>query len=36
VLEQGHIVEQGTYEELLQQHGKLWQYHQMQHELAQA
>nr|WP_253274281.1 heterocyst formation ABC transporter subunit HepA [Myxosarcina sp. GI1] len=33
VLEQGHIVEQGTYEELLQQRGKLWKYHQMQHEL---
>jgi subfamily B ATP-binding cassette protein MsbA len=33
VLEQGHIVEQGTYEELLQQRGKLWQYHQMQHDL---
>jgi subfamily B ATP-binding cassette protein MsbA len=33
VLEQGHIVEQGTYDELLQQHGKLWQYHQMQHDL---
>jgi subfamily B ATP-binding cassette protein MsbA len=35
VLEQGHIVEQGTYEELLQQRGKLWQYHQMQHDLGQ-
>jgi subfamily B ATP-binding cassette protein MsbA len=33
VLEQGHIVEQGTYQELLQQRGKLWQYHQMQHDL---
>jgi subfamily B ATP-binding cassette protein MsbA len=33
VLEQGHIVEQGTYDELLQQRGKLWQYHQMQHDL---
>ncbi|NJM70291.1 MAG: ABC transporter ATP-binding protein [Scytonema sp. RU_4_4] len=33
VLEQGHIVEQGNYQELLQQHGKLWKYHQMQHEL---
>jgi ABC-type multidrug transport system fused ATPase/permease subunit len=33
VLEQGHIVEQGTYDELLQQRGKLWQYHQMQHDV---
>jgi subfamily B ATP-binding cassette protein MsbA len=34
VLEQGHIVEQGTYQDLLKQRGKLWKYHQMQHELA--
>ena len=32
VLEQGRIVEQGTYQELLQQRNKLWQYHQMQHQ----
>ena len=31
VLEQGRIVEQGKYQELLEQQGKLWQYHQMQH-----
>jgi ATP-binding cassette, subfamily B, bacterial MsbA len=32
VLEQGEIVEQGTYNELLELRGKLWNYHQMQHE----
>ncbi len=36
VLEQGRIVEQGGYQELLEQRGKLWKYHQMQHELGQA
>ena len=36
VLEQGRIVEQGGYQELLDQGGKLWKYHQMQHELRQA
>ena len=35
VLEQGCIVEQGTYQELLKLRGKLWNYHQMQHELGQ-
>lgn len=32
VMEQGRIVEQGNYQELLEQRGKLWKYHQMQHE----
>lgn len=36
VLEQGRIVEQGGYQELLDQHGKLWNYHQMQHEFSKA
>ena len=36
VLEQGRIVEQGEYQDLLQQRGNLWKYHQMQHELSQA
>jgi subfamily B ATP-binding cassette protein MsbA len=34
VMEQGRIVEQGTYQELLNQRGKLWHYHRMQHEVA--
>ena len=33
VLEQGRIVEQGKYQELLERRGKLWTYHQMQYEL---
>lgn len=32
VMEQGRIVEQGTYQELLGLRGNLWKYHQMQHE----
>jgi ABC-type multidrug transport system fused ATPase/permease subunit len=32
VLEQGCIVEQGGYQELLEQRGHLWKYHQMQSE----
>ncbi|MFB2938187.1 heterocyst formation ABC transporter subunit HepA [Aerosakkonemataceae cyanobacterium BLCC-F154] len=35
VLEAGRIVEQGAYKDLLEQRGKLWKYHQMQHELGQ-
>lgn len=33
VLEQGRIVEQGSYQELVEQRGELWKYHQMQYEL---
>jgi subfamily B ATP-binding cassette protein MsbA len=36
VLDQGRIVEQGKYQELLEQQGKLWSYHQMQYELSQS
>lgn len=36
VLEQGRIVEQGNYKELVARRGKLWKYHQMQHEVSQA
>ncbi|MBW4615424.1 MAG: ABC transporter ATP-binding protein/permease [Desmonostoc vinosum HA7617-LM4] len=35
VLKQGRIVEQGSYQELLNQQGELWKYHQMQNELGQ-
>ncbi|MEM7557184.1 MAG: heterocyst formation ABC transporter subunit HepA [Cyanobacteria bacterium P01_A01_bin.84] len=34
VLENGRIIEQGNYQELLQQRGKLWEYHQRQHALS--
>ncbi|MDJ0568232.1 MAG: ABC transporter ATP-binding protein [Pleurocapsa sp. MO_192.B19] len=33
VLEQGRIVEQGSYQELLTSKGELWKYHNMQYEL---
>ena len=36
VLEQGCIMEQGKYQELLERRGNLWKYHQMQHELGLA
>ncbi|HEY9801811.1 MAG TPA: heterocyst formation ABC transporter subunit HepA [Leptolyngbyaceae cyanobacterium] len=36
VLEQGRIVEQGRYQELLELKGKLWKYHQMQYEATQS
>jgi subfamily B ATP-binding cassette protein MsbA len=36
VLEQGRIVEQGSYQELLAREAELWKYHQMQYELSQA
>ena len=35
VLEQGKIVEQGAYQELILQRGKLWDYHKMQNESGQ-
>ena len=34
VLEQGRIVEQGRYKELLERRGKLWNYHQMQYKVS--
>jgi subfamily B ATP-binding cassette protein MsbA len=33
VLEQGQIVEQGGYQELLEQRGKFWRYYQIQNEV---
>ena len=35
VLDKGRIVEQGKYEDLLEQRGQLWQYHQMQYGSAE-
>jgi ATP-binding cassette, subfamily B, bacterial MsbA len=35
VLEQGRIVEQGEYQELIQRRGKFWKYYQMQNEVGQ-
>lgn len=34
VMEKGRIVEQGSYQELLKEQGKLWKYHQMQFEMS--
>jgi ABC-type multidrug transport system fused ATPase/permease subunit len=34
VMEQGQIIEQGTYQELLALRGKLWNYHEMQHNIS--
>lgn len=36
VMEQGRIVEQGSYQDLLEDRGKLWKYHQMQFETSRA
>ncbi|MCU0550642.1 MAG: ABC transporter ATP-binding protein/permease [Leptolyngbya sp. Prado105] len=33
VMEQGRVVEQGQYQELLERQGRLWHYHKIQHEL---
>jgi len=33
-MDQGRIVEQGTYQDLLTMRGKLWNYHQMQNNTA--
>ncbi|MBD1843787.1 ABC transporter ATP-binding protein [Cyanobacteria bacterium FACHB-63] len=32
VMEQGQVVEQGSYQALLAQQGRLWHYHRIQHE----
>ena len=34
VLEEGRVVEKGAYEELLEQKGQLWKYHEIQFQLA--
>ena len=35
VMQAGEIVEQGTYQELLQLKGELWRYHRMQNDVRQ-
>ena len=34
VLEEGQVVEQGRYDDLVSQQGKLWEYHKIQYEAA--
>jgi subfamily B ATP-binding cassette protein MsbA len=34
VLEDGEVVEQGTYADLLERQGQLWTYHSLQYQLA--
>ena len=36
VMEKGRVVEQGKYQDLLQERGELWKYHQMQFEVGSA
>ena len=36
VMEKGRIVEQGSYQDLLEERGKLWRYHKMQYQKNQA
>ncbi|EKU97431.1 ABC-type multidrug transport system, ATPase and permease component [Leptolyngbya sp. PCC 7375] len=36
VMEKGRIVEQGKYQDLLEEEGKLWKYHKMQFEIGTA
>lgn len=36
VLEDGEIVEQGTYAQLIERRGRLWQYHSVQYQMADA
>lgn len=35
VLEHGRIIEQGGYQELLAQRGRLWKYHKMQYQISE-
>ncbi|MEM7726713.1 MAG: heterocyst formation ABC transporter subunit HepA [Cyanobacteria bacterium P01_A01_bin.45] len=35
VIEEGRVIEEGKYQELVEKRGKFWKYHQMQHDFGQ-
>ena len=34
VLEEGRLIEEGRYEDLIKEEGKLWEYHSVQYQAA--